>query len=76
MEGDLSVHCGHISALLHAAASLPEVGKGLKPCDTDLVLPLIIIPADLHQVPLTHQPSPNNSAVDSLYSFVLSSKPV
>lgn len=37
--------------------------------------PLIIIPADLHQVPLTHQPSPNNSAIDSPCSFVPSSKP-
>lgn len=44
MEGELSVHRGHNSALLHAIASLPEVGKGLKPCDTDLVLPSSLYP--------------------------------
>lgn len=37
--------------------------------------PLIIIPADLHQVLLTHQPHPNDSAIDRPYSFVPSSKP-
>lgn len=36
---ELSVHRGHNLALLHPLASLPEVGKGPKPCDTDLVLP-------------------------------------
>lgn len=37
MQGELSVHPGHGSALLHAAASLPNIEKGLKPFDIDLV---------------------------------------
>lgn len=46
MEGELSVHHSHSSALLHAVASLPKVGKGLKPFDIDLVS---------YQVPLLQQ---------------------